>query len=149
MLSFFLATCHQSIWIKPHKSLLLIHVEVYHWDAHSVVISTTKYTLNLIPAPEPGQRSRIPTSLRTERSGVWIPSEEEIFLFSKMFRPALRRTRPPVQWVPEFFPDSKSARFVMHTTHPHLVRRLRMRRELVINNSYDVYKDNYIFLPSF
>lgn len=98
-----------------------------NWHAHGVVISTPKHTLNLDPAPEPGQHSRILTRLRTGRSGVWIPSGEEIFLLSRMSRPALRTTRAPVQWVQEFFPRVK--RPVRDAHHPpHLVRRLRMRR---------------------
>ena len=31
--------------------------------------------------------------------------EQEIFIFSKLARPALGSTRPSVQWVPGSFPD--------------------------------------------
>ena len=36
--------------------------------------------------------------------------EQEIFIFSKLSRPALGSTRPPVQWEPGSFPDAHKPR---------------------------------------
>jgi hypothetical protein len=44
------------------------------------------------------------------QSGVGIPLGQGIFLFSKMSRPVLGPTEPPIQWVPWFFPQGKAAR---------------------------------------
>jgi hypothetical protein len=55
---------------------------------------------------------------------VQSPAEEKDFSSSLVFRPALRPTQSPVQWVPgALSPDVKRGRDVMLTTHPLLVPR--------------------------
>ena len=51
---------------------------------------------------------------------------QETFLFSKMSRPALGPTQPPIHWVPGSFPGSKEVGALKLTTHLNLVLRLRM-----------------------
>jgi hypothetical protein len=47
-----------------------------------------------------------------------------------VFRPALKSTQPPVQWVPGVFsPVVNRGRGVALTTHPHLVPKWRMSRK--------------------
>jgi hypothetical protein len=48
------------------------------------------------------------------------------FLFSKITRPALRLTQPPIQWVPGLVPGVKKEEVLNLTTYFHLVLRLRM-----------------------
>jgi len=77
---FLLPTCQQSIWIKPQQS-----------PPYSCLSLTRSQCRNINPKTHPkpssrrGQHSRIPTSLRTGRSRVWIPSGEEIFLLLYAF----------------------------------------------------------------
>jgi hypothetical protein len=48
------------------------------------------------------------TRIRTGQSGVLIPAVSDDFLFSRISRQALESTRPPIQWVPVFFPGDKA-----------------------------------------
>jgi hypothetical protein len=48
--------------------------------------------------------------------------------FPHPFRPILRPTQPPVQWVSGLCPGDKSARSVALTAHPLLVSRLRVSK---------------------
>ena len=59
------------------------------------------------------------TRLPAGRSRVRILAVQGIFLFSKTCGPALGPTRPPIEWVPDFFPRSKMA-------GAYIVPRLRM-----------------------
>jgi hypothetical protein len=49
-----------------------------------------------------------------------------IFLLAPAYRPALRPTQPPIQWVPRVLsPGVKRGRGVTLTTHPHLVAEVK------------------------
>jgi hypothetical protein len=50
---------------------------------------------------------RIETRLRTGRSGIRARQRQEVFLFSNEFRTALGPMQPPIQSVPEFFPEEE------------------------------------------
>jgi len=45
---------------------------------------------------------------RLEGLGFKSRYGHEIFLFSKLSRPALEPTQPPIQWVAKFFPRGKA-----------------------------------------
>jgi hypothetical protein len=63
---------------------------------------------------------------------VRSPAEaKRIFTLASVFRPALRPTQLPVQWVPEVLsPGLKRGRVVTLTTHPYLVPKSRISRSL-------------------
>lgn len=42
------------------------------------------------------------TRLGAGRDGVYVPYRDKLLLFSEIFKPALRPTRHPVQWVQRF-----------------------------------------------
>ena len=48
----------------------------------------------------------IVTKLRAGQSGVRLPAWGKRFFFFKKFRLSLGSTKPPVQWVPGFFPGA-------------------------------------------
>jgi hypothetical protein len=68
-------------------------------------------------------------SIRTGRPGFDPRHRQRIFPLTSAYRPALRPTQPPVQWVPgALSPEVKRGRGVMLTTHPLLVPRIRKSR---------------------
>jgi hypothetical protein len=64
----------------------------------------------------------------TGRSGFDPRQGQRNFPLMSVSRPALRPTKPPVQWYRGPFPGAKRGRDVTLTSHPHLVPRSRMRR---------------------
>jgi hypothetical protein len=63
------------------------------------------------------------TRLWSQWSGVWFQAEE-IFIFSRASRLALRSTRPAIQWVAGLFPEGYSSWGMQLTTDLHLVSAL-------------------------
>jgi hypothetical protein len=66
------------------------------------------------------------TNWTTGRSG--FDHRQRIFLLISVSKPALRPTKPPVQWYRRSFPLGKARPGIMLTTHPHLVPKSRMSR---------------------
>jgi hypothetical protein len=56
------------------------------------------------------------------------PGTKDFFPLAFVFRPSLKLTQRPVQWVPGSFPDGKHGRGGTLTTHFHLVPRSRRSR---------------------
>jgi hypothetical protein len=75
--------------------------------------------------------------LQTGWPGFDCQQKQSIFPIASVFRPALRPTQPPIQWVPGGpLPGVKRIRGVMLTTHPHLVLRSRMHMKLYITKCH-------------
>ena len=51
----------------------------------------------------------IATRYRLDGSGFEPWLEQEIFSFTRPFKPALEPTQPPVEWAPILFPTGKAA----------------------------------------
>jgi hypothetical protein len=73
---------------------------------------------------ELGYLSHYSVRLQTGRPAFDPLQRQTIFHLDSVFRPALRFTQPPMQWVPGI----NRGRSVTLTTYPHLVRQSRMSR---------------------
>jgi hypothetical protein len=115
------------------------------WKYTHDFIITRSIHVSITVQSGPGECSWYSDSLRARQSWNRIPVRVK---FLHMFKPVLGPTRPPVKWVPGFFPRGFSDRVVVLSTHSHLTSKLK-KEQSDISSSFYAFKTcprvNYMF----